>query len=221
MRYSHPAVSEALFNMVSLWTAGLAAVSQLQGQDFTEDSGMICSDETHVAYDIVENPESETGTFDLSFAGLAPQETLTLNLPKCLVVSSDAGIRRELAELLRRCGLALILVSTLTESRMALTSLEVCIVLCDECVVDGNYPAILEIVEHVDRKIPVIVISRTGEWPEYLAAIRCGAFDYLAYPPIAGEFQRVIRNAFRERDGRRHFAMVRDPDSAYRAGKMA
>ncbi len=182
---------------------------------------MIHFDETRAAYDIVENQESGSRTFDVSCAGLAPQEMLTLPLPKCLVVSSDAGILRELAELLRRCDLEPVLVSTLEESRMPLTGPEVCIVLCDECVVDGNYPAILETVEHVERKIPVIVISRTGEWPEYLAAIRCGAFDYMAYPPIAGEFQRVIGNAFRERDGRQHFAMVRDSVSALRAGKMA
>jgi len=43
-------------------------------------------------------------------------------------------------------------------------------------------------------------ISRTGDWPEYLAAIRSGAFDYLAYPPAPGELQRIIRNAFLERE---------------------
>jgi len=169
---------------------------------------MVRSDETHAAYGFVEAPGSKDGKFDVAFAGRAPQETLMLSLPKCLVVSSDSGIWRELAEILRRCGLAPVLASSLTESRIALTSPEVCMVLCDECVVDGNYPGIIEIVEQVDRKLPVIVISRTGEWPEYLAAIRCGAFDYLAYPPIAGEFNRVIRNALRERECHKHFATV-------------
>jgi DNA-binding NtrC family response regulator len=172
-----------------------------------EDSGMVRYDETHAAYGFVEVPGAEGGTLDAAFAGRA-QETLMLNLPKCLVVSSDPGVRRELAEILRPCGLAPVLASSLTESRIALTSPEVCMVLCDECVVDGNYPGLLEIVEQVDRKLPVIVVSRTGEWPEYLAAIRCGAFDYLAYPPIPGEFNRVIRNALRERECRKHFATV-------------
>lgn len=168
---------------------------------------MVRYDETHAAHGFVEAPRSEDGTLDAAFAGRA-QETLMLNLPKCLVVSSDPGIRRELAEILRCCGLAPVLASSLTESRIALSNLEVCLVLCDECVVDGNYPGLLEIVEQVDRKLPVIVISRTGEWPEYLAAIRCGAFDYLAYPPIPGEFNRVIRNALRERECRKHFVTV-------------
>jgi DNA-binding NtrC family response regulator len=73
-------------------------------------------------------------------------------------------------------------------------------VLCDEFVVDGNYRAVVEVVEHADTIVPVIVVSRTGDWPEYLAAIRSGVFDYLAYPPIPGELQRVIRSAFLERE---------------------
>jgi hypothetical protein len=48
-------------------------------------------------------------------------------------------------------------------------------------------------------KGPVIVVSRTGYWPEYYAAIRSGVFDDLPYPPIHGELQQVIRNAFLER----------------------
>jgi DNA-binding NtrC family response regulator len=182
---------------------------------------MIRFDETPTGYYIVANPEPQRGGFDLSFVDRASKEKITLNRPKCLVVCSDAGIRQELGELLRRCDLTPILVSTLAESRRALPSMEVCMILCDECVVDGNYPAIIEMVEHVDKKIPVIVISRTGEWPEYLAAIRCGAFDYLAYPPIAEEFQRVIHKAFRECGTFRQFAMVRDHDSVDWAEKTA
>jgi DNA-binding NtrC family response regulator len=49
-----------------------------------------------------------------------------------------------------------------------------------------------------DTKVPVIVVSRTGDWSEYLTAVRGGIFDYLAYPPIPRELQRVIQNAFRE-----------------------
>jgi DNA-binding NtrC family response regulator len=73
-------------------------------------------------------------------------------------------------------------------------------ILCDEFVVDGNYLAVVEVLERADRKVPVIVVSRTGDWPEYLTAIRNGAFDYVAYPPVPGELQRIIRNAFLQRE---------------------
>jgi hypothetical protein len=33
---------------------------------------------------------------------------------------------------------------------------------------------VVEVVEHAETKVPVIVVSRTGDWPEYLTAIRNG-----------------------------------------------
>jgi len=59
---------------------------------------------------------------------------------------------------------------------------------------------VVEVVEHADRKVPVIVVSRTGDWPEYLTAIRNGVFDSVAYPPVPGELQRIMRNAFLQRE---------------------
>ena len=123
-----------------------------------------------------------------------------LSLPNGLVVSSDEEVRRKLAEILGHGGLAPVLASTVAESRTALVRHEVCMILCDEFVVDGNYRTVVEVAERADTKVPVIVVSRTGDWPEYLAAIRSGAFDYVAYPPTPGELQRVIRNAFLERE---------------------
>jgi DNA-binding NtrC family response regulator len=86
------------------------------------------------------------------------------------------------------------------ESLTALVRHDVCLALCDEFVVGGNFRAVVEIVEHADTKVPVIFASRAGDWPEYLAAIRSGAFDYVAYPPIPGQLQQIIRNAFLERE---------------------
>jgi len=74
------------------------------------------------------------------------------------------------------------------------------VILGDEFAVDGNYLAVVEVGEHACRKVPVIGVSRTGDWPEYLTAIRNGFFDCVAYPPVPGELQRVIRNAFLERE---------------------
>ena len=123
-----------------------------------------------------------------------------LSLPNGLVVSSDEEVRRKLAEISGHGGLAPVLASTVAESRTALVRHRICIILCDEFVVDGDYRAVVEVVEHADTNVPVIVVSRTGDWPEYLAAIRGGVFDYLAYPPFPGELQRVIQNAFLQRE---------------------
>jgi DNA-binding NtrC family response regulator len=151
---------------------------------------MIRFDETNAGYDLAEARES--GKSEVAYSDRARQ------VPNGLVVSSDNEVRCRLAEILAYGGFAPILASTVAESRTALARHEVCMVVCDEFVVDGNYREVIEVVTHADNKVPVIVVSRTGNWPEYLAAIRSGVFDYLAYPPIPGELQRVIRNAFLE-----------------------
>ena len=73
--------------------------------------------------------------------------------------------------------------------------LEVSVVVCNEWLPDGSYVDIVKFMAKSYARTPLIVISRIGDWPEYLRAIGAGAFDYVAYPPIRGELQRVIRNA--------------------------
>jgi len=130
----------------------------------------------------------------------ARQVPMMSSLFRGMVVSSEDSVRRRLAELLRQSGLTPVLASTVADSQAALARDKVCMLLCDECLADGNYQAVVEIVRHADAKAPVIVFSRAGDWPEYLAAIRAGAYDYLAYPPAPTELHRVIRNAFLDRD---------------------
>ena len=157
---------------------------------------MIRCDETTVGYDLA---EARGGKSEVTFPDRVCQQRVTFSLPNRLV-SSDDEVCRKLAEILGHGGLAPVLASTVPESRTALVRHDVCMVLRDELVVGGNYRAVVEVVEHADTKVPVIVVSRTGDWPEYLTAIRSGAFDYVAYPPVPGELQRIIRNAFLQRE---------------------
>ena len=112
-----------------------------------------------------------------------------------LVVSSDVEVSRKLAESLGQCGLAPLFASTVVESRIALAGREVLVVLCNECLADGTYEDIVNLVRRSHTKIPLVVVSRIGEWPEYLRAVDRGAFDYVAYPPTSGDLQRAIRQA--------------------------
>jgi DNA-binding NtrC family response regulator len=157
---------------------------------------MIRCDEAIVRYDLAEVPAAES---EVAFSDSVCRPRPMLSVLNGLVVSSDHEVRRKLAEILGDGDLTPILASTVAETRTALARYDVCMVLCDEFIVDGNYRAVIEIAEHAETKVPVIVVSRIGGWPEYLAAVRSGAFDYLAYPPVPEEVQRVIGNAFLER----------------------
>jgi len=152
---------------------------------------------TTIPYDPATRKASDE-KFEFAYALRRRSKEVILKLPSGLVVSADEEIRRKLGEILRQCGLAPVFASTVTESGSALAGNEVFIVLCDDCLPDGKYLDIVKLVGQSDTKVLVVVVSRTGEWPEYLTAIRAGAFDYLAYPPVPWELRRIIQNAFRE-----------------------
>ena len=151
---------------------------------------------TTVPYDPATRKASDEKS-EFAYALRRRNREVILQLPKGLVVSSEEEVRRKLGEILRQCGLAAVFASTVSESGMVLAGNEVFVVLCDDCLPDGKYVDIVKLVGQSDTKVLVVVVSRTGEWPEYLAAIHAGAFDYVAYPPIPGELQRIIQNAVR------------------------
>lgn len=134
------------------------------------------------------------GKLELAFASCLRKEAPS-NPPNGLVVSSDDEVRQKLAESLAECGLGSIFSSTVAESRIAVAGRDVFVVVCNEWLPDGSYVDIVKLMARSCPRIPLIVISRIGDWPEYLRAIGAGAFDYVAYPPIRGDLHRAIRNA--------------------------
>lgn len=133
---------------------------------------------------------------------LPRRREVTPKRPSGLVVTSDAEVRQSLAESICECGLGLVFSSTVAESRIAMAGRGVFVVVADEWLPDGGYVDIAKWIAGLSTSIPLVVVSRIGDWPEYLRAVGAGAFDYVAYPPIRGELQRVIRNALRSRHSR-------------------
>src|SRR5690348_18241369 len=80
---------------------------------------------------------------------------------------------------------------TIHEGKRILERQRVSVVVCDDRLSDGKYEDILTETVQLHLKTPVIVVSPTGDWSDYLKAISAGAFDYLAYPPIRSEERRV------------------------------
>ncbi len=143
---------------------------------------MIQSQVQHLAYQPSEIGDENRRTFEFTFPRRARHRAGKLHLPSGLVASYDEKVLQNLA-----CPGG--------ESKRIVDRHEVCLVLCDDHLVDGNYKDILSAAERSRAKTPVVVVSRTGDWPDYLKAITAGVFDYLAFPPILGELPRAIRNA--------------------------
>lgn len=156
---------------------------------------MIQLEGTTTRYPPAENQEENRRNVECAFSLRRQEKGLILKIPNGLVVSSDEQVRRSLAEILVQCELAPLFSSTVAESRMVLSRRKVFIVICHNFLIDGEYDDIVKIASQPGTNVPIIVISRTGDWPDYLTAIRAGVFDYLAYPPIAGELERIVRNA--------------------------
>ena len=146
-------------------------------------------------FNAVETRATDERNFEFAFARRRRRKGLMLQVPAGLVVSSDQETRRKLAQVLRQCSLIPVLATSVADSGMALVRNEISIVVCDDRLDDGKYEDILKLVARSEANVPVIVVSQTGDWPEYLAAMCGGAFDFLAYPPVADDFQRTIQDA--------------------------
>lgn len=91
-------------------------------------------------------------------------------------------------------GVALVFASTIREAVLDIAKRDRSFALCQDALRDGGYEDLLRIRDAFGSSLPLIVISRTGDWPDYFRAIDQGAYDFLAYPLIPGELQRIIRN---------------------------
>ena len=156
---------------------------------------MIQLDPNNVRYDDGEPTRIDGKRYEIAVALRQRKRRVMLQVRSGLVVSSDDDVRRKLAHVLRQCALAPVLASTVAESGMVLAGKEISVVVCNDRMDDGKYEDIVKLVVRCETKVPVIVVSRTGDLAEYLTAMCGGAFDYLVYPPIPGDLQETIRNA--------------------------
>jgi DNA-binding NtrC family response regulator len=115
-------------------------------------------------------------------------------MPNSLVVSPDDSICGTLGEALSLWGIAPTFASTIGQAAPLIASGNLCVVLTQDTLPDGKYSTLLCLQRALGRLAPLIVLSKTGDWPEYFAALDLGAHDFLAYPLVPGELQRTIRS---------------------------
>lgn len=114
---------------------------------------------------------------------------------KILILCAEPESRDRIVASVRERGLDLVLPSNCRQARTLLAQQDLAAVFCSDDLGDGEYSDIIE----AARPAPVIVLSRLAEWDPYLAALRAGAFDYIACPPDSREVQRILASALNER----------------------
>src|SRR5215475_3019296 len=113
-------------------------------------------------------------------------------VPNGLVVTPDYDMRGNLGEALLLSGVAPIFAASIADAAYHLATSSINFVVCEHHLSDGPYTELLSIARASVSPPPLIVVSSTGDWPDYFEAIDRGAYDFLAYPLIPGELQRIL-----------------------------
>lgn len=118
-------------------------------------------------------------------------------LKRVLVVDDEADIRELIDLTLLRMGLTAVCAGSVAEARAALASHDFQLCLTDMRLPDGDG---LEIVRHIGEAyahLPVAVITAYGSAENAVAALKAGAFDYLAKPIGLEQLRNLVQAALR------------------------
>lgn len=129
------------------------------------------------------------------------------SLSRVLVVDDEPDIRELIDLTLLRMGLEAVCVGSVAEAKKALESGSFQLCLTDMRLPDGDG---LEIVQHIAEshgRLPVAVITAFGSAENAVAALKAGAFDYLAKPVGLDQLRTLVKSALRLPDA----PQVHDP----------
>jgi len=113
-------------------------------------------------------------------------------VPNGLVVTPDYNMRGNLGEALLLSGVAPVFAASVADAAYHLATSSVTFIVSEHHLSDGSYSDLLSLSRASVAPPPLVVVSTTGDWPDYFEAIDRGAFDFLAYPLIPGELQRIV-----------------------------
>jgi two-component system, NtrC family, response regulator PilR len=120
-----------------------------------------------------------------------------MNKNQVLVVDDEADIRELLGMTLSRMGLETHCAASTSEALAMLgaNSYELC--LTDMRLPDGDGLAVLDYVSKHQPNLPVAVITAHGSAENAVAALKAGAFDYLAKPVSLNQLRALVRSALK------------------------
>lgn len=112
-----------------------------------------------------------------------------------LVVDDEADIRELLGMTLARMGVESHSAATQGEALALLAANSYDLCLTDMRLPDGDGLAVLDYVARNHPQVPVAVITAHGSTENAVAALKAGAFDYLAKPVSLEQLRSLIRSA--------------------------
>jgi two-component system, NtrC family, response regulator PilR len=114
-----------------------------------------------------------------------------------LVVDDEADIRELLGMTLSRMGLEAHCAASTSEAMALLDKNSYDLCLTDMRLPDGDGLAVVEYVNKHHPTTPVAVITAHGSTENAVAALKAGAFDYLAKPVSLAQLRTLVRSALK------------------------
>lgn len=137
-------------------------------------------------------------------------------LNRVLVIDDESDIRELIDLTLSRMGLAATCAGSLAEARAALAQERFQLCLTDMRLPDGEGLEIVRYINEHHPQTPVAVITAFGSAENAVAALKAGAFDYLAKPVGLDQLRALVKSALRLPD-----AETRAEDSSGLIGDSA
>ena len=117
------------------------------------------------------------------------------DLPRVLVIDDEEDIRELLDLTLARMGLPADCAGTLAEAKQYLEKEHYSLCLTDMRLPDGEGLEIVRLIGANYGETPVAVITAFGSTDNAVAALKAGAFDYLAKPVALDQLRTLIKSA--------------------------
>ncbi|MFB0936087.1 MAG: sigma-54 dependent transcriptional regulator [Propionivibrio sp.] len=117
------------------------------------------------------------------------------NSPRVLVVDDEEDIRELLDLTLARMGLSADCAGTVAEAKRFLEKEQYSLCLTDMRLPDGEGLEIVRLIGSFYGQTPVAVITAFGSADNAVAALKAGAFDYLAKPVALDQLRSLIKSA--------------------------
>ena len=117
------------------------------------------------------------------------------NPPRVLVIDDEEDIRELLDLTLTRMGLSADCAGTVSEAKQFLEKERYSLCLTDMRLPDGEGLEIVSLINSHYGETPVAVITAFGSTDNAVAALKAGAFDYLAKPVALDQLRTLIKSA--------------------------
>jgi DNA-binding NtrC family response regulator len=102
--------------------------------------------------------------------------------------------RPHFSKLLSPRAARVVVAVSLRQAKEALSLEPIGIIFCDESLSGGSYRELLSMPIKANE-LKLVLLLRLGDWPEYLEAMREGAFDVLCCPLRPAEVENVLLRA--------------------------